>query len=70
MNFELTEEEAAALLRELDAIIAADRYFLSRRITTLKAIRRKIRPEPERESRHPHMATMRRCVKRQPKRPV
>jgi hypothetical protein len=28
------EEEAAALLRELDAIIAADRYFLSPRITT------------------------------------
>jgi hypothetical protein len=70
MNLELTEEEAAALLRELDAIIAADRYFLSPRITTLKAIRRKIRPEPERESRHPHMATKRRCVKRHPKRPV
>ena len=49
MNLELTEEEAAALLRQLDAIIAADRYFLSPRITTLKAIRAKIRPEPERE---------------------
>ena len=49
MNLELTEEEAAPLLRELDAIIAADRYFLSPRITTLKAIRSKIRPEPERE---------------------
>ena len=49
MNLELTEEEAAALLRQLDAIIAADRYFLSPRITTLKAIRSKIRPEPERE---------------------
>jgi hypothetical protein len=36
------EEEAAALLRELDAIIAADRYFLSPRVTTLKAIRSKI----------------------------
>jgi hypothetical protein len=49
MNLEFTEEEAAALLRELDAIIAADRYFLSPRITTLKEIRSKIRPEPERE---------------------
>jgi hypothetical protein len=49
MNLEFTEEEAAALLRELDAIIAADRYFLSPRITTLKEIRNKIRPEPERE---------------------
>jgi hypothetical protein len=48
MNLEFTEEEAATLLRELDAIIAADRYFLSPRITTPKAIR-KIRPEPERE---------------------
>ena len=49
MNLEFTEEEAAALLRELDAIIAADRYFVSPRITTLKATLRKIRPEPERE---------------------
>jgi hypothetical protein len=49
MNLELTEEEAAALFRELDSIIAADRYFLSPRITTLKAIRSKIRPEPVRE---------------------
>ena len=49
MNLELTEEEAAALLCELDGIIAADRYFLSPRITALKAIRAKIRPEPEHE---------------------
>jgi len=49
MTLDLTEEEAAALLRELDNIIANDRYFLSPRITTLKAIRRKIRPEPEPE---------------------
>jgi hypothetical protein len=49
MNLDLTEEEAAALLRELDNIIANDRYFLSPRITRLKAIRSKIRPEPERE---------------------
>jgi hypothetical protein len=46
MNLELTEEEAAALLRELNDIIDGDRYFLSLRIKTLKAIRAKIRPEP------------------------
>ena len=45
MILDLTEEETAALLRELDNIIASDRYFLSPRITTLKAIRSKIRPE-------------------------
>jgi hypothetical protein len=32
MNFELTDEETAALLRELDDIIDGDRYFLSARI--------------------------------------
>ena len=49
MNLELTDEEAAALLRELDGIIDGDRYFLSERIKTLRAIRAKIRPEPVRE---------------------
>jgi hypothetical protein len=49
MNLDLTEEQAAALLRELDNIIDGDRYFLSPRIRTLKAIRAKIRPEPEGE---------------------
>ena len=29
MNLDLTEEETAQLLRELDNIIAADKYFLS-----------------------------------------
>jgi hypothetical protein len=46
MTLDLTDEKAAALLRELDGIIANDRYFLSPRITILKAIRAKIRPEP------------------------
>jgi hypothetical protein len=46
MNIDLTDEETAALLRELDGIIANDRYFLSPRVQTLKAIRNKIRPEP------------------------
>ena len=49
MNLDLTDEETAALLRELDALIDGDRYFLSERIKTLKAIRAKIRPEPVRE---------------------
>jgi hypothetical protein len=46
MHLDLTDEETAALLRELDSIIDGDRYFLSPRIKTLRAIRAKIRPEP------------------------
>ena len=49
MNNDLTDDEDATLLRELDGIIDGDRYFLSPRIKTLKAIRAKIRPEPVRE---------------------
>jgi hypothetical protein len=49
MNFDLTEQKAAALLKELNGIIDGDRYFLSPLIQTLKAIRAKIRPEPVRE---------------------
>jgi hypothetical protein len=39
MNLELTDEETAALLREPDGLIDGDRYFLSPRIKTPKAIR-------------------------------
>jgi hypothetical protein len=39
MNLDLTDEEAAALLRELDGLIDGDCYFLSPRIKTLRAIR-------------------------------
>jgi hypothetical protein len=46
MNIDLRDEETAALLGELDGIIASDRYFLSPRVQTLKAIRNKIRPAP------------------------
>jgi len=49
MNLDLTDEETAALLRELDGIIDGDRYFMSERIKTLKTIRAKIRPVPARE---------------------
>jgi len=47
MTLDLTEDETVALLRELDGIIASDRYFLSPRVQTLKAIRTKLRPEPD-----------------------
>src|SRR5215813_7251131 len=49
MNIDLTDEETAALLKELDGLIDGDRYFLSPRIKTLRAIRAKIQPEPVRE---------------------
>jgi hypothetical protein len=49
MTLQLTDEQAAALLRELNDIIDGDRYFMSQRIRTLKEIRAKIRPEPVRE---------------------
>jgi hypothetical protein len=49
MNLDLTDDEATALLRELDGLIGGDRYFMSPRIKTLKAIRAKIKPEPVRE---------------------
>jgi hypothetical protein len=45
MNLALTEEETAALLRELDGIIDGDHYFLSSRIKTLKAILARLRLE-------------------------
>ena len=48
MNLDLTDAETGALLRELEGIIDGDRYFLSPRIKTLRAIR-KLRPEPGRE---------------------
>jgi hypothetical protein len=49
MNLNLTDDEAAGRLRELDALIDGDRYFMSPRIKTLRAIRVRIRPEPLRE---------------------
>ena len=51
MTPDLSEEEAAALLRELDEIIESDRFPLSPRLSPLKAILAKLdppapRPEP------------------------
>jgi hypothetical protein len=49
MHIDLTDEETAVLLRELNGLIDGDRYLLAPRIKTLKAIRAKLRPEPVRE---------------------
>ena len=49
MMLDLTEEETDALARLLSRTIDDDRYPLSPRVQTLKAILIKIRPEPVRE---------------------
>src|SRR5437762_12912549 len=49
MQLNLNDDEAAALTRLLTNTIDADRYPLSPRIQTMKAILSKIRPEPVRE---------------------
>jgi hypothetical protein len=49
LRLDLSDEETAALLRELDHMIDGDRFPLSPRILTLKPIRPKLRPEPPRE---------------------
>ena len=49
MNLDLTDEQTAALLKELDRIIDGDRYSFSPRIRMLKEIRSKIKPYPVRE---------------------
>jgi hypothetical protein len=47
-NLELNDAQTEALIRELDAIVRNDRYFLSPRIVALKEILAMLRPEPER----------------------
>jgi hypothetical protein len=49
MNLELSDQESEALARLLRNAIDDDRYPLSPRVQTLKAILAKIRPEPARE---------------------
>ena len=49
MHLDLSDDETAALTKELDDIIRNDRYPFSERIRTLKAILAKLRPEPVRE---------------------
>jgi len=46
MNLDLTDEETTALARLLSDTIEGDRFPLSPRILTLRAIRAKLRPEP------------------------
>jgi hypothetical protein len=46
MHLDLSDEETAALIRELADITGNDRYPLSPRIQTLRAILAKLRPEP------------------------
>jgi hypothetical protein len=53
MTLDLTDDEAAPLLKELNGLIDGDRYFLSDRVKTLQAIRAKIRPERVREPMPP-----------------
>jgi hypothetical protein len=48
-TLDLTQEEAEALTRLLSDAIDNDRFPLSPRIQTLRAIRGKIRPDPVRE---------------------
>jgi hypothetical protein len=49
MTLELTEEETAALTKELHDIVEKDRYPFSPRIRTLRGILAKLRPEPIRK---------------------
>jgi hypothetical protein len=53
MILDLTDDEASALLRELDDVIDREKFFLSPRVQVLKAIRAKLRPEPDREELPP-----------------
>jgi hypothetical protein len=58
MNVDLSEEESAALIRELADFIGNDRYPFSTRIRSLKAILAKLRPEPVQEP-----CSRRRCTR-------
>jgi hypothetical protein len=46
MKFDLSDEQAAALTKELSDIIENDRWPFSPRIWMLKSILAKLRPEP------------------------
>lgn len=47
-HLDLSDEEAAALIKELADITGNDRYPFSPRIQTLRAILAKLKPEPAR----------------------
>jgi hypothetical protein len=46
MNLDLSDEEAAALIKDLDDITGNDRYRFSERMRSLRAILAKLKPEP------------------------
>jgi hypothetical protein len=48
-HLDLSDEEAAVLIKELADITGNDRYPFSPRIQTLRAILAKLKPEPVRE---------------------
>jgi hypothetical protein len=52
-HLDLTDEEAAALMKELADITGNDRYPFSPRIQALRAILAKLRPERAREPAPP-----------------
>jgi hypothetical protein len=49
MHLDLSDDETAALTQEVRDIVESDRYPLSPRIRTLRAILGKLRPELARE---------------------
>jgi hypothetical protein len=66
MVLDLTDEETDALARRLRRAIDADRYPLSPRIQTLKAVLDKIRPEPARQPLPPPLSPGRDLRPRRP----
>ena len=48
MHLELSDEQTEVLIRELAQLIDNDRYPLSPRVTVLKDIPSKLKPEPAR----------------------
>lgn len=54
-NLEMSDAEAEALVRELTWIIDGDRYPLSPRIQTLKAILSRLKPKPAQPAASPEL---------------
>jgi ParB-like chromosome segregation protein Spo0J len=52
-HLDLSDDDAAALIKELADITGNDRYTVSSRIQTLRTILAKLRPEPARNPSPP-----------------
>jgi hypothetical protein len=52
-NFELTDDEAQALVRVIREAIDSDRFPLSPRVQVLRAILARLKPEPARPAASP-----------------